>query len=60
MFVDRFLTVGSRQRFLLLAAYSLRGSHAPFPPKEEKEDEQASNRESREKISEEVQHVMNC
>jgi hypothetical protein len=43
---------------LLFAAFSLRGSRAALASKEKKENEQTSNRESREKISEKVQHVM--
>ena len=46
------------QQWLLFAASSLHGSCAVLPSKEKKENEQTSNREAREKISEKVQHVM--
>jgi hypothetical protein len=39
---------------------SLRSSRAALASKEKKENEQTSNREAREKISEKVQHVMDC
>jgi hypothetical protein len=45
---------------LIIAAISLRGSRASFPSKEKKENEKTSNREAREQISEQVQHVMDC
>ena len=38
----------------------LRSSRAALASKEKKENEQTSNREAREKISEKVQHVMDC
>jgi hypothetical protein len=48
------------QQWLLFAASSLHGGCAVFPSKEKKENKQASDREAREKISEKVQHVMDC
>jgi hypothetical protein len=47
-----------RRAWLLFAAFSLRGRRAALVSKEKKENEQTSNRESREEISEKVQHVM--
>jgi hypothetical protein len=47
-------------RRLLFAAVSLCGSRAALASKEKKENEKSSNREAREKISEKVQHVMDC
>jgi hypothetical protein len=49
-----------RSAWLLFAASSLHGSCAVLPSKEKKENKQASDREAREKISEKVQHVMDC
>jgi hypothetical protein len=49
-----------RPNRLLFAASSLRGSRAVLASKVKKENEQTSNRESREEIGKKVQHVMDC
>jgi len=46
------------ERRLLFAAVSLGGSRAALASKEKKENEKTSNRKAREKISKQVQHVM--
>jgi len=54
------ITRVDRSAWLLFAASSLRVSRAALASKEKKENEQAGNREARQKISENVQHVMDC
>jgi len=47
-------------RRLFFTAVSLRSSRAAFASKEKEENEKTSNREAREKISENVQQVLDC
>jgi hypothetical protein len=47
-------------RRLFFAADTLRDSHAALASEEKKQNEKTSNREASEKISEKVQHVMDC
>ncbi len=46
------------QTRLIIATIRLRGSRSVLTSKEEKENEKTSNRKSREKISEQAQHVI--
>jgi hypothetical protein len=48
------------ERRLLFATVGLCGSRAALASKEKKENEKTRNREASEKISEKIQHVMNC
>jgi hypothetical protein len=48
------------QTRLIIATIRLRGSRSVLTSKEEKENEKTSNRKSREKISEQAQHVIDC
>jgi hypothetical protein len=49
-----------RHTRLIIATIRLRGSRSVLTSKEEKENEKTSNRKSREKISEQAQHVIDC
>jgi hypothetical protein len=51
------LILGQR---LFFAADTLRDSHAALASEEKEQNEKTRNREAREKISEKVQHVMDC